>query len=267
MVVYESSRNKTDALYVKYIRECVRTREFTVFKESELDEGIKEVWNFIKELATSAALKIGDLARALKNKDIFTFFASFNFDPKKIGEAFKGVYELIKKVTQFIPGNVAKILQTGIDKLSPEHKKIIIDGVTSIDRWLKGRGKFGNAIFACFIIWLWFEKGLTGDIFYDFDMADPLGALSGKLAFANFFLGDNGNLTNKDGKPVKIIKYLGQIITKSIGLGLYLPFAKAGKVLFLATSLIKFLAKEAGISIGKGNNTDNDLEKAKTVFT
>jgi hypothetical protein len=71
MIIYKSVQNPIDALYSKYLQECIRAKDFTFFKETELDEGIKEIWNFIKELATSAALKIDDLVRTLKNKKRF----------------------------------------------------------------------------------------------------------------------------------------------------------------------------------------------------
>jgi len=103
MIIYQPKQDPIETLYKKYLVECVRTRDFTIFREAELDEGVKEVWNFIKELATSAALKIGDLVRALKNKGIFSFFAAFGFNPKRVVEAFQGVYEFAKKITHFIP--------------------------------------------------------------------------------------------------------------------------------------------------------------------
>ena len=104
MIIYEIAQDNVDALYNKYIQECIRTRNFSVFKEAELDEGIKEIWNFIKELAQSAALKIGDLVRALKNKGIFAFFASLGFNPKKVAEAFRGGLRFYKKDHPFYSG-------------------------------------------------------------------------------------------------------------------------------------------------------------------
>jgi hypothetical protein len=267
MVIFKESANPVYTLYKKYLSECVRTHDFTGFKESELDEGIKDIWNFIKELAASAALKIGDLVRALKNKGIFAFFASFGFDPKKVADAFKGVYEFVKKITHFIPGAIAKVIQKGYAAIPPEQRKIIINGVNSIDKWVRSKGKFGNAMFACFLVWVWLQAGLVGDVAYDFDIAEPLDALRGKLTVAEFFLGDNGDGTNRNGEPVLAIEYLGLIVSGKLGIGGILPYAQFSNALFLTVSILQYLAKEAGIRIAKGRNTDADLASARAAVT
>jgi hypothetical protein len=266
MIIYESNQESIDLLYNKYIKECIRTKDFTLFRESELDEGIKEIWSFIKELAVSAALKVADLVRALKNKGIFTFFAALGFNPKKIAEAFKGVYDFIKKITHFIPGSIAKILQKGYDAIPPEQRKVIIDGINAVDKWVKSKGKFGNVMFACFLVWVWLQAGLIGDITYDFDIAEPLNALRGKLTVSEFFLGDTGTGTNRNGEPVLALEYLGLIISDKLGIGGILPYAQFSNAMFLTVSLLQFLAREAGIRIAKGRNSDTDFDKAQTAF-
>ena len=266
MVIYEFREDAIDLLYKKYIYECVRTKDFTLFKESALDEGIKEVWNFVKELATSAALKVADLVRALKNKGIFTFFAGLGFNPKKVAEAFKGVYDFVKKITHFVPGSIAKLLQKGYDTIPPEQRKILIDGINAVDKWVRSKGKFGNVLFACFLVWIWLQAGFTGDIAYDFDIAEPLDAMRGRLTVSKFFLGDNGNGTNSNGEPVLALEYLGLIISDKIGIGGVLPYAQFGNAIFLTVSLIQYLAKEIGIRIAKGKNSDTDMDRAEVAF-
>jgi hypothetical protein len=267
MIIFRENIDSDMILYKKYLIECVRTQDFTRFKESELDEGIKDIWNFIKELATSASLKIGDLVRALKNKGIFAFFASLAFNPKKVADAFKGVYELVKKITHFIPGSIAKIIQKGYDAIPPEQRKIIINGVNGVDKWVRSKGKFGNVIFACFLVWVWLQAGLIGDIAYDFDIAEPLDALRGKLTVAEFFLGDNGDGTNRNGDPVLALEYLGLIISGKLGIGGILPYAQFSNALFLTVSIFQYLAKEVGLKIAKGRNTDTDLASAQAAVT
>jgi hypothetical protein len=267
MIIYKPARkDSVEILYGKYIWECIRTKDFAVFRESELDEGVKEVWNFIKELASSAALKIGDLVRALKNKGIFTFFAALGFNPKKVAEAFKGVYDFVKKITHFIPGNIAKVLQKGFKAIPVEQRKIIIDGINSVDKWVRSKGKFGNILFACFLVWVWIQAGLVGDISYDFDIAEPVDALRGKLTVSDFFLGDNKDGTNRNGSPVLALEYLGLIISGKLGVGGILPYAQFSNALFLTASILQYLAKEVGIRIAKGRNSDTDLKKAADAF-
>jgi len=266
MVIYEFTEDPVDLLYKKYIYECVRTRDFTLFRESELDEGIKEIWGFIKELAASAALKVADLVRALKNKGIFTFFAALGFNPKKIVEAFKGVYDLAKKIAHFIPGSIAKLLQKGYDAIPPEQRKVFIGCINAIDKWLRSKGKFGNILFGCFLVWVYIQAGLTGDVSYDFDIAEAINAFRGKLTFAEFFLGDNGDGTNRNGDPVFAIEYLSLIISGKLGIGGILPYAQFSNAIFITGSLIQYLAKEVGIRIAKGKNSDTDMNKAQAAF-
>jgi len=266
IIIKNATDSRVEILYKKYLKECVYTKDFTRFRESELDEGVKEIWNFIKELASSAMLKIADLVRALKNKAIFTFFAALNFNPKNVVEAFKGVYDLAKKIAHFVPGSIAKLLQKGYDAIPPEQRKIIIDGINAVDKWVKSKGKFGNIVFACFLVWIWLQAGLTGNLTYDFDIAEPLNALRGRLTVNQFFLGTNGNGTNKDGTPVLALEYLSLIISDKLGLGGILPYAQFSNGLFLTVSLIRYLAKEIGLHISKGKNSDADIKKATMAF-
>jgi hypothetical protein len=268
MIIYKKTqKDPIETLYNRYIWECIRSKDFTIFKESELDEGVKEVWKFIKELATSATLKVGDLVKALKNKSIFTFFASLGFNPRKVAEAFKGVYELTKKITHFIPGSIAKALEKGWKNLPDETREKIIDGVKKADKFIKGMGKFGNVVFACFLVWIWLQAGLVGgDVAYDFDISEPLDALRGRLSVTKFFLGDNEDGTNKDGSVSLALEYLGLIIYGKMGIGGIIPYAQFSNATFLTISLIQYLAKEIGIKIQKGRNSTAELEKAQKSF-
>jgi hypothetical protein len=267
MIIFKETTDPDIILYKKYLTECTRTHDFTRFKESELDEGIKDVWNFIKEMASNFALKIGDLVRAFKNKDIFKFFASFNFSFKNIVEAFKQVYNLIKELTHLIPQGTAKGLLNLGKRLPPEVQETIKNAVLKIDKFLKSKGKFGQIIFACFLIWIWLSAGLTGDAAYDFDASEPLDAIRGKLTFARFFLGDNGDGTNRDGTPSLALEYLGLIILGKLGYGGILPYAQFSNGIFLAVSLIQYFAKEFKLKINKGNNSDTDLASAQAAVT
>jgi hypothetical protein len=268
MIIFKEDVDPDMILYKKYLSECVRTHDFTRFRETELDEGIKDVWNFIKEMASNFALKIGDLVRAFKNKDIFKFFASFQFNFKNIAEAFKQVYNLIKELTHLIPQGAAKgLLNLGKKTLPPEIQATIKNAVLKVDKFLKSKGKFGQVIFACFLIWVWLQAGLTGDATYDFDASEPIDAIRGKLTFADFFLGDNGDGTNRDGTPSLALEYLGLIILGKLGYGGILPYAEFSNGIFLAVSLIQYFAKELRLKINKGNNSDAELASAQAAVT
>jgi hypothetical protein len=266
MIIFREAKDPDQILYLKYLQECVRTQDFTRFIESDLDEGVKDVWNFIKEMASNFTLKIGDLVRAFKNKDIFKFFASFNFSFGNIAEAFKQVYKLIQDLTHIIPQGTAKGLIKLGSKLPPETLETVKSGVLKIDKWLRGKGKIGNTIFACFLIWIWLQAGLTGDAAYDFDIAEPLDALRGKLTFAEFFLGDSGDGTNRDGTPSLALEYLGLIVIGKLGFGGILPYAQFSNGVFLAVSIVQYFAKEIGIKIQKGRSSNADIDKAANAF-
>jgi hypothetical protein len=268
MIIFRERIDPDMILYRKYLTECVRTHDFTRFRESELDEGIKDIWNFIKEVATSAALKAGDLVRALKNKKIFTFFAAFDFNPKNVVKAFKGVYDFTKKIAHFIPGNIAKGLLKGWKTLPEESRQVVIAGVKKADQFIKSMGKFGNVVFSAFLVWVWLQAGLVGgDVAYDFDLSEPIDALRGRLTVSQFFLGDNEDGTNKDGSVSLALEYLGLIIYGKMGVGGIIPYAQFSNATFLIASIIQYLAKEAGLRIAKGRNSDAELDKAQVAFT
>jgi hypothetical protein len=265
MIIFKENIDSDMILYKKYLSECIRTHDFTRFKESELDEGIKDIWNFIKEMASGFALKIGDLVRAFKNKDVFKFFASFNFSFKNIVEAFKRVYDFTKKIAHFIPGNIAKGLLKGWKTLPEESRQKVIEGVKKADQFIKSLGKFGNVVFATFLIWVYLEAGITGDVSYDFTADEPINALRGKLTVTEFFLGDNEDGTNKDGSVSYALEYLGLIIAGKLGIGGILPYAQFSNGIFLAVSLIQYFAKEFRIKLNKGNNSDAELASAESA--
>ena len=267
MVIYKIKEDYVDALYNRYILTCARTKDFTLFREAELDEGIQEVWNFIKELAQNCAFKIKDIVQAFKNSQIFTFFASFKFSFKNIADAFKMVYKIAKDISGFIPRKTAGLLLTLKGKLPADIQEKLKTGVIKVDRFLKSKGKIGNIIFACFMIWVYLEAGLSGDVSYDFDAGDVIDAARGRLTFAEFFLGDKGDFTNKDGSTSLAFEYLALIILGKIGYGGILPYAQFSNGAFLAISLLQYFAKEVGIRISKGRNADADMDKAQAAFT
>jgi hypothetical protein len=267
MIILLETTDPDTIRYKRYLSECIRTNDFTRFRESELDESIKDIWNFIKELAASAALKIGDLVRALKNKKIFTFFSAFDFNLKNIVKAFKGVYDFTKKLAHFIPGNIAKGLLKGWRALPEESRQAVIEGVKKADRIIKSMGKFGNVVFATFLVWVYLEAGITGDVSYDFTADEPINALRGKLTVNEFFLGDNGDGTNSDGSVSFALEYLGLIIAGKLGVGGILPYAQFSNGIFLTVSLFKYFAKELGIKINKGRNSDTDMASAMAAVT
>jgi hypothetical protein len=267
MIIFKETIDPHAALYKKYLVECLRTHDFTRFKESELEEGVKDIWNFIKEMASNFALKIGDLVLAFKNKEIFKFFASFNFSFKNIVEAFKQVYNLIKELANIVPQETAKGLLNLSKKIPKETQETIKVAVLKIDKFLKSKGKFGQVIFACFLIWIWLSAGLTGNVAYDFDASEPIDAIRGKLTFSEFFLGGNGDGTNRDGTPSLALEYLGLIVLGKLGYGGILPYAQFSNGVFLAVSLVQYFAKEFKIKISKGNNSESDLASAQAAVT
>jgi hypothetical protein len=267
MIIFVENTDSDAILYGKYLAECVRTHDFTQFRESELDEGIKNIWNFIKELATSATLKIKDLVNAMKNKKIFTFFSAFDFNPKNIVKAFKSVYDFTKKIAHFIPGSIAKELLKGWKALPEETKQKVINGVKKADQFIKSMGKFGNIVFAAFLVWVYLEAGITGDVSYDFTADEPINALRGRLTVYEFFLGDNGDGTNENGSVSYALEYLGLIIAGKLGVGGILPYSQFSNGVFLSVSLIKYFAQELKIKLNKGSNSDNDFASAQAAVT
>jgi hypothetical protein len=264
MIIFKETIDPHAALFKKYLTECLRTHDFTRFKESELEEGVKDIWNFIKEMASNFALKIGDLVRAFKNKEIFKFFASFNFSFKNIVEAFKQVYSIAKTISGFIPQKTAKLLLKVKNNLPPDIQEALKNGVIKVDRFLKSKGRFGNIVFTCFMIWIFLNATIVGDVSYDFDASDIINAMNGKLTFERFFLGENGDFTNKDDSTSLGLEYLSLIILGKIGYGGILPYAQFSNGAFLSISLLQYLAQKLYLKISKVKNSDKDMDAAQS---
>jgi len=266
LLFVEAEQDYSPRLYYEYLRVCRETNDFQRLNEARLSEGIKEVWNFIKEMAQKCAFKIKDLVQAFKNAEIFKFFASFKFNFKNIVEAFKHVYKLAKDISGFVPRKTAGILLKLKNKLPADVQEKMKNGILKVDKFLKSKGKYGNVIFACFMIWVYLEAGLVGDVSYDFDAGDVIDAIRGKLTFAEFFLGDNGDFTNRDGSTSLAFEYLALIGLGKIGYGGILPYAQFSNGAFLAISLLQYLAKEFGARLSKGKNTSGDIDAAQAVM-
>jgi hypothetical protein len=268
MIILSEEQYQEDRLWRVYLAECIRTRDFTHFTESRLDEGVKDVWRFIKELATRGALKIADLVKAFKNKYIFNIFKEFNFDPSLLGEAVKKVYELVKQVTHFLPNVIAKsIIGLGKKSLTDSQKSAIIDAVNKVDKWKRGLGKLGNLVFGLFILQAFLVAGLSGDVLFDFNADEPIDAFRGRLQVAEFFLGDNGDGTNKDGSVSSALEYLSLIVLGKTGIGAIFPYNELSNAAFLAISLVQYLAKELKLKISKdAKQTPEDIAAAEKAF-
>ena len=262
----EAEHDCDPRLYHEYLKVCRETCDFQRLNEARLSEGIRQVWDFIKEMAQKFSYRIRDLVQAFKNAEIFKFFSSFKFNFRNVAEAFRLVYKLAKDISGFLPQKTAALLLKAKNRLPAGVQDKIKNGILRIDRFLKSKGRLGYVIFSCFMIWIYLEAGLTGNVSYDFDAGDVIDAMRGRLTFAEFFLGDGGDFTNRDGSVSLALEYLALIGLGKIGYGGVLPYAQFSNGVFLAGSLLQYFAKEFGARITKGKNTGDDMDAAQAAF-
>jgi hypothetical protein len=252
------------ALYNEYLSACRETHDFQKIQESQISEGIKDIWEFIKEIAVQAKARIKDIVNLFKNKSIFQFFSFSNFNLESLKKNLKLAYQAYVKIAHVIPDLAVKMVELGLKTDDP---KILISrekrAVTlrAVNNWVKEHKtvlRISGIIFAGILILIWLQVGLTGDIEYDVDFAEFFMAVQGKLTFVDF-------ITNHQ----QGLKWIILAVMGTVGLN-FGPLALLGKIkpfldskpVWLAFAVIKALADKIRMKIGKGNDASS-IESAK----
>jgi hypothetical protein len=254
LVFYES--NSFITLYPEYLRVCRETNDFQRLNESHLSEGVKDIWNFIKEIALTAKAKIKDIVNLFKNKAVFQYFSFSNFSIENLRKNLKLAYQAYVKIAHAIPDLAVKLVELGLKTDDP---KILADrakraaALRAVNNWIKEHKailRISGIIFAGILILIWFQVGLTGDLNYDVDFGEFFLAVQGKLTFVDFITDHEQGL-----------KWIILAVMGTVGLN-FGPLAMLGKIrpfldskpAWLAFAAIKALADKVKMKIGKGND-------------
>ncbi len=202
--------------------------EFESFIESMLlgqaNEGLfdkfKNQIDFITDLASKLNVGFKDLLKLFKEKLVLKFFNSikwsFNILFKAVKEGYRAYKTLLNEIFKFASKN--KVTKWTTEKLK------------ELDTWLQANPKMkrlGGFAVGGILVFIWLNMSFTGDIEYDFDFSDIIGALLGDFSLENIFGGDKG------------LKMLS-LLASGVFVGLSFPWV-GGTVIHLAFSTIKAL--------------------------
>jgi hypothetical protein len=244
------------ALYHEYLSVCRETNDFQRVRESRMSEGIKDIWEFIKEIAAQAKARIKDIVNLFKNKSIFQFFSFSNFNLETLKKNLKLAYQAYAKIAHAIPDLAVKMVELGLKTDDPKvlaSREKRAAALRAVNIWIKEHKtvlRVSGIIFAGILILIWLQVGLTGDVQYDIDFAEFFQAVQGKLTFVDF-------ITNHE----QGLKWIILAVMGTVGLN-FGPLALIGKIkpfldskpAWLAFAVIKALADKVRMKIGKGND-------------
>jgi hypothetical protein len=261
MLVFYEEVNGTfnSTLYYEYLGACRATNDFQRMRESQLSEGIKDIWEFIKEIAIQAKARIKDLVNLFKNKAIFQFFSFSNFNLESLKKNLKLAYQAYVKIAHAIPDLAVKMVELGLKTDDPKvlaNREKRAAALRAVNDWIKEHKtilRISGIVFAGILILIWFQVGLTGDLEYDVDFAEFFLAVQGKLTFIDF-------ITNHQ----QGLKWIILAVMGTVGLN-FGPLALLGKIkpfldskpAWLAFAVIKALADKIKMKIGKGNDASS----------
>jgi hypothetical protein len=243
-------------LYREYLSVCRETNDFRRFRESRLSEGVKDIWEFIKEIAVQAKARIKDIVNLFKNKSIFQFFSFSNFNLETLKKNLKAAYQAYVKIAHAIPNLAVKMVELGLKTDDPKilaNREKRAAALRAVNNWIKEHKtalRVSSVIFAGILILIWLQVGLIGDLEYDVDFAEFFLAVQGKLTFIDF-------ITNHEqGLKWVILAVMG---TAGLNFG---PLAMLGRIrpfldskpAWLGFAVVKALADKVKMKIGKGND-------------
>jgi hypothetical protein len=271
LVFHEESDGRFNtALYHEYLAVCRETNDFQRVRESRLSEGIKDIWEFIKEIAVQAKARIKDIVNLFKNKAVFRFFSLSNFSLESLKKNLKLAYQAYVKIAHAIPDLAVKMVELGLKTDDPKvlaSREKRAAALRAVNGWIKEHRtvlRVSGIIFAGILILIWFQVGLTGDVEYDVDFGEFFLAVQGKLTFVDF-------ITNHE----QGLKWIILAVMGTVGLN-FGPLALIGKIrpfldskpAWLAFAVIKALADKVRMKIGKGNDpaSMSNAEKELKAF-
>jgi len=246
----------SEPLYREFLNACRETDDFQKLRESHLSEGIKDIWEFIKEIGVQAKARVKDVVNLFKNKSIFRFFSLSNFNLETLKKNLKLAYQAYVKIAHALPNLAVKLVELGLKTDDPKilaSREKRAAALKAVNAWIKEHKtilRISGIVFAGILVLIWLQVGLTGDLQYDVDFAEFFLAVQGKLTFVDF-------ITNHE----QGLKWIILAVLGTVGLNLG-PLALLGKIkpvldskpAWLAFAAIKALADKVRMKIGKGND-------------
>lgn len=199
----------------------LETSELTENILSGLTSGVRAKLDFIKTLASNAGANLQDTLALFKDSRVFKFFSSLRFNLANLWKSIKAGFAAYTQIQRAIADYVSK---TKIGRWTEE-------ALRDLDDWLQKHPtvkRIGGFAVAGMLLYIWLNMSFTGDLSYDFDSSDILGALSGNFALSTLFAGTEGT------------RMLLLFVTGVVGLSFPWPGPTSAK---LAISLLNGLRK------------------------
>jgi hypothetical protein len=172
----------TDTTYldediITYIRNLRLTREWiNIFRhlKRELDK-----------IAKDFKINYLDIVKSFQNKDVYNFLKAFRFNIRLI---LRGFTELSAFFRSGLLAVFKSIYRTkAIQKLR--------SGALKVDEFLNRYPllkKIGGLAIAALLLYIWLNMTFIGDLDYDFNFSDIVGALKGSFSIADLFVSPSG---------------------------------------------------------------------------
>lgn len=150
-----------------------------------LTSGVRAKLDFIKTLASNAGANLQDTLALFKDSRVFKFFSALRFNLANLWKSIKAGFAAYAQIQRAIAEYVSK---TKIGRWTEE-------ALRDLDSWLQKHPtvkRIGGFAVAGMLLYIWLNMSFTGDLSYDFDSSDILGALSGNFALSTLFAGTEG---------------------------------------------------------------------------
>lgn len=243
--------------YEEFLEYCTTTHYGELLYEGKMSDALVGIVDFIKKLASEVKYKIKDLFKLFTDKKVFLFFSNLKWDYdsflKLVSAGSKVATTILNPLGALINIIFPDLGAKAIGKLSKtEFMKKMKESSDKIGEWLKKHKSalvFSSVAFAGLYLIIWLTMNNTGDLAYDFDISDLVGAITGKFTFLDF-------ITSEDGIRQLILFFLavGGVGNSTIIANLVSSTTQ------LIVSLIRVLAEKLRMKVNKGESTEQDEE-------
>lgn len=194
------------------------TEDLNHINEIKLPSFVQRKVDFIKDLSDKVGISFKEAVAFFRDKKVFKIFTLIKWSFAKLFEMVKKGYKAYNSILKIIPKFIA---ETGAGAWT-EGK------LRALDKWLVNHPKvraLGGVAVSAMLIYIWLNMSFTGDIGYDMNFDDIVGAFLGNYTLSDIFAGEDG------------IKMLMLFATGGV-LGLSFPWVGATSVHFLGGTLV-----------------------------
>lgn len=181
------SESLEETKYQSYLRAVSLYEEhyLTESFSSLIPNNLKRYYDFIKEFAALAKVKMKSLIQLLKHKGVFQFFSKIAFSFKRLFTIVKNGYKAYRSLQRVIAEYVAttKVVTWTAERL--KELDAFLDKHPVIKR-------LGGIAVGAILIYIWLNMSFSGDFEGDFDQSTLLAALVGNYSISEIFAGPEG---------------------------------------------------------------------------